>query len=157
MELVLPSENSSTVQKNAHANSFLMLFKAFNIIFKVLNVSWKVVIYLDACIGRTFMKYCQVSRYLKKLDLFLVLKLWILEFCLNSVFLVTINRAKESIYWDARGNIVKILKNSLQESLGLASNNILIIPFRSLKIFKLWEEAPQNISPYVIIEWKYAW
>ena len=48
------------------------------------------------------------------------------EFCLNNVLLLlTINKAKENTYWDAKGNIFNILKNSLQESLGLAPSNIL--------------------------------
>jgi hypothetical protein len=56
------------------------------------------------------------------------------------------------MYCEAKGNIFKTLKNVLQESLGLAS-----IRFWSLKMFKLWEEVPQNIMPYDITEWKYAW
>jgi hypothetical protein len=56
------------------------------------------------------------------------------------------------MYWDAKGKIFKILKNSLQESLGIASINILTIRFWSLKIFELWVEVPQKINPYVITE-----
>jgi hypothetical protein len=41
------------------------------------------------------------------------------------------------MYWDARGNIFKILKNSLQKSLGLASINIPTIQLWSLKIINL--------------------
>jgi hypothetical protein len=54
------------------------------------------------------------------------------------------------MYSDARGNIFKILKNSLQESLGLASINILTIGFWSLKIFELWEEVPKKINPQCV-------
>jgi hypothetical protein len=57
--------------------------------------------------------------------------------------LVTINRAKESMYWDAKGNVFKILKNSLQESLGFAFINILTIRFWSLKIPYLRMYRPQ--------------
>jgi hypothetical protein len=52
---------------------------------------------------------------------------------------------------------LKVLRNFRQESLGLSSINILTIPFWSLEMFKLWEEVSQNIIPYVITEWKYAW
>jgi hypothetical protein len=65
---------------------------------------------------------------------------------------VTINKDKESMYWDARGNIFKILKKSLQESLGLASINFVTIHFWSLKIFDLWEDVPPKINPYVITD-----
>jgi hypothetical protein len=65
------------------------------------------------------------------------------EFSLNNVLLLTINKAKENIYWAAKGNIFNFLKNSVQESRGLAPMNILTIRFCSLKIFKMWEEPPQ--------------
>jgi hypothetical protein len=72
-----------------------------------------------------------MSHNLKHFELFLVLKLRISKYCLNNVLLVTINRAKESIYCEAKDGIFKVLKNVLQESLALVS--ISILTFRFLK------------------------
>jgi hypothetical protein len=76
------------------------------------------------------------------------------EFSLDNVLFLIINKAKENMLQDTKGNIFNIFKNSLQESLGLAPIYILTIPFRNLEIFKLWEELPQKINLYVITEWK---
>jgi hypothetical protein len=46
---------------------------------------------------------------------------------------MTINRAKKSMYWDARGNIFKIFKNSLQE-------------FWPLNSYSSSQEIPCNIT-----------
>ena len=58
------------------------------------------------------------------------------------------------MYCEAKGNICKVLKNSLQESLDLAPIIILIILFWSLNMLILSMEFPQSLSPYVIAEWK---
>jgi hypothetical protein len=44
-------------------------------------------------------------------------KSFISEFNLNNDLLVTINKGRESMYCDAKGNIFKVLKKFLQESL----------------------------------------
>jgi hypothetical protein len=51
------------------------------------------------------------------------------ELTLNKDLLLTINKSKENMYWDAKGNTFKILNNSLQESLSLAPIKILTILF----------------------------
>jgi len=58
------------------------------------------------------------------------------------------------MYCEAKGNICKVLKNSLQKSLGLVLIIILIILFWSLNMLTLCVEFPQKISLYVIAEWK---
>jgi len=55
--------------------------------------------------------------------------------------------AKENMYWDDGGKIVRILENSLQESLILAPIITLMILFCNLKIYSLCVEFPQNINP----------
>jgi len=60
------------------------------------------------------------------------------ELSLNKDLLLT-------TYWDTKGNIFKILKNFLQESLSHAPTKILKICFCNLKIFKLQEEVPQKL------------
>ena len=58
--------------------------------------------------------------------MFLVLKLWISEFCLKySVFSAT-NSRSDNKYWDCTGSIFSLLKCSLQESLILIPIIILI-------------------------------
>ena len=61
--------------------------------------------------------------------------------------LLTTNAVMEYMYWDVKGNILKIKKmNSQQESLFLASNIIVIIFFCNLQTSMLCEEFPQNNS-----------
>jgi hypothetical protein len=75
------------------------------------------------------MTHLQVSYWLKKLVLPVVLKLSISEFILNRPLLCIINKAINNIYCDAKSNIGKVLDCFLQESLGLAPIIILIILF----------------------------
>jgi hypothetical protein len=46
---------------------------------------------------------------------------------LNKDLFLTIKKAKENMYWDAEGKTLKILKNSLQDSLSLAPIQIVTI------------------------------
>jgi hypothetical protein len=47
--------------------------------------------------------------------------------------LVTINKAREKMYWDAKGNIFNVLKNSLQKSLDLALINCTLLKFKNIQ------------------------
>jgi hypothetical protein len=101
------------------------------------------------------MKHLQMSRYLKKKKNRTIHGIKIMNFrrfFSKQCFVGNHKKAKDSMCWDARSNIFKFLKNYLQESLGLASINILNISFRNLKIFEPWEVVPPKISPYVITE-----
>jgi len=67
----------------------------------------------------------------------LVLKLCISEFFLNKSLLCIINKATDNKYCEAKGNIYKILKNSLQASFGLEPIINPIILFCSLNMLTL--------------------
>jgi len=51
------------------------------------------------------------------------------EFSINRPLLLTTSMAKENMYWDDSGNIFRILKNYLQESLILALFITLMVLF----------------------------
>jgi len=66
--------------------------------------------------------------------LLLVLKLCIFEFIVNKSLLRIVNKAIDNMYSDAEGSIYKVLKYSVQETLGLVPIIILIILFCSLNM-----------------------
>jgi len=74
------------------------------------------------------------------------------EFHLNLFLLLTTNDRSDSIYCDCRSTIFRFLNKSLYKTLLLHPVIILIIFFFMLKIFVLFEEFPQNIYPWFIME-----
>jgi len=56
----------------------------------------------------------------------------------------------ESIYWHGSGTVCSCLNRLLKDVLSCAPAIILKIFFCRVKIFLLFEELPQKISPYFI-------
>jgi hypothetical protein len=81
----------------------------------------------------------------------LVLNLCISEFILNKSLLCIINKAIDNMYCEAKGDICKVLKYSLRESLGVLPIVILII-FLKLKYIDILCGISPKISPYVNTE-----
>jgi len=128
------------------------LFKLFDIIIQVLGMGRKIVKGLGAKIVDPFLICCQIWG---RLEFCLVFMLWISEFILYWSLLLTTNRRSESMYCDWRGKILSLLDKSLWVSTSATHNNsnyILLYP----KIFTLYEEFPQNINPYIILDCRYG-
>jgi len=68
------------------------------------------------------------------------------ELTLNKDLLLTINKAKENMYWDAKVNTFKVLNNSLQESLSLAPIKILTILFVTKKYSICMNKFPKKLN-----------
>jgi hypothetical protein len=66
------------------------------------------------------------------------------------------NIINDSMYWEGRVNISKVLNKHLHEILNLVPVVILTVLFCDWKILLLSVEFPQNIIPYFILEWKQA-
>jgi len=76
------------------------------------------------------------------------------EFGINITMFLTTNNASDNIYWDCNSNVPSSLNNLQHEVLLLEYVISLMALFWSLNTLFLSGEFPQNITPYVMTEWK---